>query len=102
MIVWSKETNTHRNLLSVMKESSGEGMQHFDGEIEKLVRAGTVDLETALKYASFPEELRAVLHRNSTSDLARTGNGTRVPLALPNKPHNKPTFWAGKLIFGQN
>ena len=49
-----------KNLLKLMKESSSEGMQHFDGEIEKLARAGVVDLETALKYATNPQELREV------------------------------------------
>ena len=29
-----------------------EGMQHFDGEIAKLVRSGLVDLETGLGFAS--------------------------------------------------
>jgi Tfp pilus assembly ATPase PilU len=38
-----------------------EGMQHFDGEIEKLVRAGTVDLETGLAYATNPGNLRLQL-----------------------------------------
>jgi Tfp pilus assembly pilus retraction ATPase PilT len=36
-------------------------MQYFDGEIEKLVRGGVVDMETALKHATDPQELRAVL-----------------------------------------
>ena len=27
-------------------------MQHFDGELEKMIRAGTIDLETGLGYAS--------------------------------------------------
>lgn len=27
-------------------------MQHFDGEIEKLVRAGTIEMDTGLAYAT--------------------------------------------------
>lgn len=50
-----------QNLLQVMRESAEEGMQHFDGEIEKLVRAGILDLETALQHATHPQELREVL-----------------------------------------
>ena len=42
-----------QNLLQIMKEGRSEGMQHFDGEIEKLVRGGTVDVETALKPVSY-------------------------------------------------
>jgi twitching motility protein PilT len=49
------------SLLRVMKESSSEGMQHFDGEIEKLVRADVLDLETAIKHATHPQELREIL-----------------------------------------
>jgi twitching motility protein PilT len=36
-------------------------MQHCDGEIEKLVRAGTVDLEKGLSYATNPGNLRLQL-----------------------------------------
>ncbi len=36
------------------------GMQHFDGEIEKLVRAGVVDIGTGLAYATNPGNLRLV------------------------------------------
>ncbi|MFY9661708.1 MAG: PilT/PilU family type 4a pilus ATPase [Terriglobales bacterium] len=39
-------------LLDAIKASENEGMQHFDGEIAKLVRSGLVDLETGLCFAS--------------------------------------------------
>jgi twitching motility protein PilT len=45
-------------LLQVMKNGSTEGMQHLDGEIEKLIRAGTVDPAIALQYARDPQALR--------------------------------------------
>jgi twitching motility protein PilT len=48
-------------LLQIMKDSAADGMQHFDGEIEKLVRAGIVELDMAVAYASDPTELRAKL-----------------------------------------
>jgi twitching motility protein PilT len=41
-----------RTLLDALKASETEGMQHFDGEIAKLVRAGLIDLETGLGFAS--------------------------------------------------
>jgi twitching motility protein PilT len=41
-----------RTLLDAIKSSENEGMQHFDGEIAKLVRSGLVDLETGLCFAS--------------------------------------------------
>jgi twitching motility protein PilT len=41
-----------RTLLDAIKASEAEGMQHFDGEIAKLVRSGLIDLETGLCFAS--------------------------------------------------
>ena len=41
-----------RTLLDAIKASEGEGMQHFDGEIAKLVRGGLVDMEAGLCFAS--------------------------------------------------
>ncbi len=49
------------DLFEVMKDGISEGMQVFDGEIEKLVRAGIVDLETALAHAANPRELEKTL-----------------------------------------
>jgi twitching motility protein PilT len=48
-------------LLEALKNGASEGMQHFDAEIEKLVRAEVVDLETALNYATDPQQLRRTL-----------------------------------------
>jgi len=36
-------------------------MQHFDGEIEKLIREFVVDLQTGLAYATNPGNLRLEL-----------------------------------------
>jgi twitching motility protein PilT len=49
------------NLLQAMRDGGSEGMQHFDGELEKLVRAGVVDLDTAMTYATDPQKLRQTL-----------------------------------------
>jgi twitching motility protein PilT len=49
------------DLFEVMKEGLADGMQFFDGEIEKLVRAGVIDLETALAHAANPRELEKTL-----------------------------------------
>jgi twitching motility protein PilT len=48
-------------LRSLIKQESRNGMQHFDGEIEKLVRAGVLDIETAVNHATDPKELRQAL-----------------------------------------
>jgi len=49
---------TSQRLVELMKGGASEGMQHFDGEIEKLVRGGTISRETAILHATDPEELR--------------------------------------------
>lgn len=48
-------------LLEAIKNGSAEGMQSFDKEIEKLVRAGIIDAEVALTYSSNVQELRQAL-----------------------------------------
>jgi twitching motility protein PilT len=50
-----------QTLLKIMQEGASEGMQHFDGEIERLARAGVLDQETALAYATNPQALRQAL-----------------------------------------
>jgi len=52
-----------RTLLDAIKASENEGMQHFDGEIAKLVRSGLVDLETGLCFASNATVLEQELAR---------------------------------------
>ena len=50
-----------RTLLEAMQDGDTEGMQHFDGEIEKLVRAELIDADTGLAYATNPGNLRLTL-----------------------------------------
>jgi len=50
-----------KTLLDAMRDGSTEGMQYFDGEIERLIRAGTIDIETGLSYATNPGNLRLLL-----------------------------------------
>lgn len=47
-----------KTLLDAMRDGETEGMQDFDGEIEKLIRAGVVDVYTGLSYATNPGNLR--------------------------------------------
>ena len=47
-----------KSLLDAMRDGSNEGMQCFDDEIEKFIRAGVVDLDTGLSYASNIGNLR--------------------------------------------
>jgi twitching motility protein PilT len=50
-----------KTLLDAMRVGGAEGMQHFDGEIERLVREGIIDLETGLAYATNAGNLRLEL-----------------------------------------
>src|SRR6267154_4900974 len=52
-----------KTLLDAMKAASSEGMQHFDGEIARLVRERVVDLETGLSFASNPNLMGQELAR---------------------------------------
>jgi len=53
-----KGENEGKSLLDAMRDGSTEGMQHFDGEIDKLIRAGIVDFETGITYSSNAGNLR--------------------------------------------
>jgi len=50
-----------KSLLDAMRDGSTEGMQCFDGELDRMVRAGILDLEPALSYASNAGNLRLEL-----------------------------------------
>lgn len=46
-----------KTLLDAMRDGDQDGMQHFDGEIERLIRDGILDLNTGLAYATNPGNL---------------------------------------------
>jgi twitching motility protein PilT len=46
-----------KSLLDAMDVGDQEGMQTFDGDIERLIRAGVIDRETGLAYATNPGNL---------------------------------------------
>jgi twitching motility protein PilT len=47
-----------KTLLDAMRVGGQEGMEHFDGAIEKLIRNGTIDRDTGLAYATNPGNLQ--------------------------------------------
>jgi twitching motility protein PilT len=47
-----------KSLLDAMRDGSLDGMQYFDGELEKLVRADVITMSTALLYATNPGNLQ--------------------------------------------
>jgi twitching motility protein PilT len=50
-----------KTLLDAMRDGDTEGMQHFDGVIEKYIREGMVDLETGLSFSTNPGNMRLEL-----------------------------------------
>ena len=50
-----------KSLLDAMRDGALDGMQYFDGELEKLVRAGTISPSTAYLYATNAGNLRVQL-----------------------------------------
>ena len=50
-----------RSMIDAMRDGALDGMQHFDGELERLVRAGTITHQTAYLFATNPGNLRVAL-----------------------------------------
>jgi twitching motility protein PilT len=50
-----------KTLLDAIRDGDQDGMQCFDGELEKLVREGKIELRTALQYATNEGNLRLML-----------------------------------------
>lgn len=50
-----------KTLVDAMRDGTTEGMQHFDGELERMIREGILDLETGLGYSSNAGNLRLEL-----------------------------------------
>jgi twitching motility protein PilT len=70
-----------KTLLDAMRDGSTEGMQHFDAEIEKLIRAGTIDIPTGLSYATNPGNMQLQL-----ADLIEPQSAENKPLELQEPP----------------
>jgi twitching motility protein PilT len=50
-----------KTLLDAMRDGDTDGMQHFDGVIEKFIREGIVDFETGLAFSTNPGNMRLEL-----------------------------------------
>jgi twitching motility protein PilT len=62
-----------RSLLGAMRDGGLEGMQHFDGEIEKLIRSGEITAKTGILYATNPDYLRQQLSDMGLFEAPRDG-----------------------------
>jgi twitching motility protein PilT len=57
-----------------MRVGGQDGMQHFDGEIERLIREDILDLDTGLAYATNPSNLQLELADLAALQAAIAGN----------------------------
>ncbi len=58
--------------MDAMRDGTTEGMQHFDSELERLIRAGVIDLDIGLGYASNAGNLRLELADLAESSAANS------------------------------
>ena len=75
-----------KSLVDAMQDGSIDGMQHFDGELERMVRAETIDIQTALAFATNAGNLRLQI-----ADLIEAGptDGHKSP--APRISADRPT-----------
>jgi twitching motility protein PilT len=72
-----------KTLLDAMRDGDTEGMQHFDGVIEKFIREGIVDFETGLAFSTNPGNMR--LELADYIDNPRAAGATAKPPAAKPK-----------------
>jgi twitching motility protein PilT len=70
-----------KTLLDAMRDGDTEGMQHFDGVIEKFIREGIVDYETGLAFSTNPGNMRLEL----ADYVDNPRNATKPPAAAKPK-----------------
>jgi twitching motility protein PilT len=70
-----------KTLLDAMRVGEQEGMQSFDGDIERLIREGVLDMDTGLAYATNPGNLELEL-----SDLKLEAEAEADPLLETTAP----------------
>ncbi len=83
-----------KSLLDAMRDAEGGEMQCFDDEIEKMIRAGVIDMDVGLSYCTNQGNLRLCLadfveaKQNGTS-------GSRVPKPAASAPKTVPVSYSG-------
>jgi len=75
-----------KSLVDAMRDGSTEGMQHFDAELERMVREGIIDLQTAYAFATNAGNLRLQMTDFSEAQgegNSRNGAARRAPASRP-------------------
>ena len=73
-----------RSILDAMNDGAIDGMQTFDAELEKMLRAGTITRETALAYSSNANNLALMI-----SDLPGAAREMMQPEPSPPEPRSE-------------
>jgi twitching motility protein PilT len=66
-----------KTLLDAMRAGKEDGMQYFDGEIERLIREGTISVEVGMSYATNQNNLRLQI-TDVIEDLRKAGELVEV------------------------
>jgi twitching motility protein PilT len=74
--------NDGKTLLDAMRDGAEDGMQHFDGELERLVREGVISVETGLSYSTNANNLRLNL-TDFIMEQRAAAKETSQPVAQP-------------------
>jgi len=67
-----------KTLLDAMRDGDTEGMQHFDGVIEKFIREGLIDFETGMAFSTNPGNMRLEL-----ADFTENPRAAKPPESRP-------------------
>jgi len=83
-----------KSLIDAMADGQLEGMQTFDGELEKLINAGVIDKETGLSYATNRTNLQLVLEtggNNLSDEVTPSGKFPSAPAPSKGAPRSAPS-----------
>jgi twitching motility protein PilT len=82
-----------KSLIDAMSDGALDGMQTFDGEIEKLINAGLIDKETGLSYATNRTNLQLRLETQGGAEENTTPTGKFASRQTPSKsaPKSAPS-----------
>ena len=73
-----------KTLLDAMRDGTMDGMQHFDGEIERMIRSGIVEFDTGMSYATNAGNLRLEMadYFDERRNAASSGNSSGTEIEI--------------------
>jgi twitching motility protein PilT len=80
-----------KSLVDAMSDGALDGMQTFDGELEKLINAGVIDKETGLSFATNRTNLQLVLETGGGTNDDVTPSGKFPAAPAKGAPRSAPS-----------